>query len=146
MHLEPAMKPGKLIGLDYGTVRTGIALTDELQMIASPLVTVETRKLMEYLDTMLSKENIVGIVLGEAKRLNNTPSEITALQQKFADSLAKKYPLMTIYRVNEMYTSKMASQTLLMAGLKKSDRAKKENLDKVSAAIILQSYLDSRRS
>ncbi len=139
------MMKGKILGIDYGLVRTGIAITDDMQIIASPLETVATKELQTYLKKMVTDKKIVAIVIGEAKRLNGESSPITESQLKFAASVTRLFPHIPVHRVNEMFTSKMASQSLLASGMKKSDRQKKENIDMVSAAIILQSFLDSIR-
>ncbi|MFY8138104.1 MAG: Holliday junction resolvase RuvX [Flavobacteriales bacterium] len=132
----------KVLAIDYGQKRTGIAITDSLRMIASPLETVETGKIYEYLEKIILKEKIVDIVVGEARHLDGNASEITLLQEKFCKEINKKFPAVVIHRINEMYTSKLASQALVMGGMKKKDRQNKGNLDKVSAAIILQQFLD----
>jgi putative Holliday junction resolvase len=134
----------KALGIDYGLKRTGIAITDALQMIASPLETVDTSELMEYFEKLFSKEKIETIVVGEARHLDGNASDITIAQQKFCDSILKKFPDKKIIRVDEMFTSKLASQAMLIGGMKKKDRQNKGNLDKISAAIILQTYLDSK--
>lgn len=134
----------KVIGLDYGSKRTGIAISDERGIIASPLATIDTGKILDYLDTLLQKEKVQFIVLGEAKRLNGQVSEITLEQEKFAQKLRQKFTTVELVRVNEMFTSKMAQQSLIAGGYKKSQRAEKGNLDMMSAAIILQSYLDQK--
>lgn len=132
----------KVLAIDYGQKRTGIAITDSLRMIASPLETVDTSKIFEYLDKIIQKEKIVDIVVGEARHLDGNASEITLLQEKFCKEITKKFPSIVIHRIDEMYTSKLASQALVMGGMKKKDRQIKGNLDKVSAAIILQQFLD----
>ncbi len=132
----------KVLAIDYGQKRTGIAITDSLRMIASPLETVETGKIYEYLEKIILKEKIVDIVVGEARHLDGNASEITLLQEKFCKEINKKFPAVVIHRIDEMYTSKLASQALVMGGMKKKDRQNKGNLDKVSAAIILQQFLD----
>jgi putative Holliday junction resolvase len=132
----------KVLAIDYGQKRTGIAITDSLRMIASPLETVETGKIFEYLEKIILKEKIVDIVVGEARHLDGNASEITLLQEKFCKEINKKFPAVVIHRIDEMYTSKLASQALVMGGMKKKDRQNKGNLDKVSAAIILQQFLD----
>ena len=132
----------KVLAIDYGQKRTGIAITDSLRMIASPLETVETGKIFEYLEKIILKEKIVDIVVGEARHLDGNASEITLLQEKFCKEINKKFPAVVIHRIDEMYTSKLASQSLVMGGMKKKDRQNKGNLDKVSAAIILQQFLD----
>jgi|JI9StandDraft_1071089.scaffolds.fasta_scaffold08369_3 putative Holliday junction resolvase len=133
----------KVIGLDFGSKRTGIAITDELRMIASPLETVDTSEILNYLEKLFLREKVEVIVLGEAKYLNGQSSETTVLQQKFADKLGKKFPEKKIVRVNEMFTSSLAEYALREGGFKKSERSQKGNVDKVSAALILRSYLES---
>lgn len=134
----------KVIGLDYGSKRTGVAISDDRGIIASPLATIETSAVLEYLSALISKEKVQILVLGEAKRLNGQSSEITAEQEKFAQKLRAKFAEVQLVRVNEMFTSKMAQMSLIAGGYKKSQRAEKGNLDKMSAAIILQSYLDQK--
>jgi putative Holliday junction resolvase len=136
------MNMAKALGIDYGLKRTGIAITDDLKMIASPLTTIPTNVLFEYLEKLFLKEKIDVVVIGEAKYLNGNASDITRLQEEFVKKFKNKFPEMKVERINEMFTSKMAAQSLVMSGMKKSDRQKKENIDMVSAAIILQSYLD----
>lgn len=134
----------KVLGIDFGKVRTGLSITDELQIIASPLQTVPSKLVLDEIEKIIRKEKVETIVLGEARRLDGSESEITIEQQKFANKLAKRFPSIRVVRVDESYTSKMASQSMLMSGMKKSDRQKKENLDMISAALILRSFLDSR--
>ncbi|MBL0316292.1 MAG: Holliday junction resolvase RuvX [Flavobacteriales bacterium] len=134
----------KVIGLDYGSKRTGVAISDDRGIIASPLATIETSAVLDYLSALINKEKVQTLVLGEAKRLNGQSSEITAEQEKFAQKLRAKFAEVKLVRVNEMFTSKMAQQALIAGGYKKSQRAEKGNLDKMSAAIILQSYLDQK--
>lgn len=135
----------KILGIDYGTVRVGLALTDSSRIIAAPHTTVERKVLWEYLEKLIQQEKITEVVVGEAKRLNGESSEITQLQLTFVESLSKRFPQLVIHRENEMFTSKMASQSMVASGMKKSDRQVKGNVDMISAAIILQSYLDRRR-
>jgi len=134
----------KILGIDYGTVRVGLALTDSARIIASPLTTVERKVLWNYLEKLILKEQINDVVVGEAKRLNGESSEITQLQLEFVTALAKRFPQLVIHRENEMFTSKMAAQSMLTSGMKKSDRQIKGNVDMISAAILLQSFLDRR--
>ncbi len=132
----------KIIGIDYGLVRTGIAITDSARIVASPLQTVPTKELSAFLEKLFLKEKIEVVVIGEARYLNGEQSEITVAQQKFADGLKKKYPLLLIERINEAFTSQEAARSLITMGMKKSDRQNKGNLDMVSAALILRYYLD----
>jgi putative holliday junction resolvase len=134
----------KVLAIDYGLKRTGIAITDDLMMIASPLETVETGTLLTRLKTLLARENVVCLVVGEALHRDGSESPISKAQQKFVDQLRKNFPHVPVERVDEMYTSKLAAQALVMGGMKKKERMKKENLDRVSAALILQTWLEQR--
>lgn len=136
----------KALGIDFGTVRIGLAITDSARIIASPLETIPNNGALLYLKKLIDKEKIEDIVVGEAKYLNGETSEITSIQQEFATKLAAQNPTVRIHRVNEMFTSKMASQALIASGAKQSARREKGNLDKISAAILLQSWLDYYQS
>jgi putative Holliday junction resolvase len=134
---------GRIIAIDLGTKRTGIAVTDPLKLVANPLQTVETPKLMEYLKTYFQKEDVESIVLGFSKSLDGTPNEMTPRIISLKDRLEKTFPDKKLILVDERYTSKMAMQSMIAMGSKKKDRKEKAgNLDKVSAAIILQFYLE----
>jgi putative Holliday junction resolvase len=135
----------KILAIDFGKKRTGLAITDSLQMIASPLKTVDTSLIWKELEVLLPKEKIETVVVGEARYLNGDASQTTMEQAEFVAALQKKFPSIQIARVDETFTSKMAAQAMVIGGVKKSERQKKENLDMVSAAIILQSYLEYRR-
>lgn len=132
----------KALGIDYGTKRTGLAITDALRIIASPLETVETPQLMSRLQVLVTKEKITDFVVGEARHADGTASEITLAQEKFCKQLRAQFPEIPVHRVDEMYTSKLASQAMIAGGMKKKGREEKGNLDKISAAIILQTYLN----
>lgn len=134
----------RILALDYGLVRTGVAVTDLLQMIASPLDTVDTKKLKEFLHHYLQKEPVETIVLGMPKELNNTASDLTTDIQNLAAYLKKTYPFLDLVFVDERFTSKIASKTIAVSGLPSHKRKEKALIDKVSAAIILQSYLEQR--
>lgn len=136
----------KVLGIDYGTVRIGLALTDSARIIASPLETIPNHGALAYLKQLITKEKILDVVVGEAKRLNGESSETTVLQQQFVDKLLAQNPGINMHRTNEMYTSKMAAQSMITSGLKQSVRRDKGTLDKISAAILLQSWLDYRKS
>jgi putative Holliday junction resolvase len=135
----------KVLGIDFGTVRIGLAITDSARIIASPLETIPNKGALPYLKSFIEKEKIEDVVVGEAKYLNGEDSNITILQQDFVQKLAAQNEKIRIHRVNEMFTSKMASQALLTSGAKQSARRDKGNLDKISAAILLQSWLDYHR-
>ncbi|MAO44338.1 MULTISPECIES: Holliday junction resolvase RuvX [Leeuwenhoekiella] len=131
---------GRILALDFGTKRTGIAVTDELQLIASGLTTVNTPDLLDFLKRYFSEENVELILLGEPKRMNNEASHVETEILKFRESLEKSTTI-PIKRVDERFTSKMAAQTMLDSGLKKKQRKNKALLDEISATIILQTYL-----
>ncbi|MEZ7496718.1 Holliday junction resolvase RuvX [Leeuwenhoekiella aequorea] len=130
----------RILALDYGTKRTGIAVTDELQLIASGLTTVDTQNLLSFLKEYLAKEQVELILLGEPKRMNNSASDVEVAISKFREHL-EKITTVRIERVDERFTSKMAAQSLIAGGVKKKKRQNKALLDEISATIILQSYL-----
>jgi putative Holliday junction resolvase len=133
---------GRILALDFGKVRTGIAITDELQLIASGLTTVATKELIPFLKNYIDKENVDKIVVGEPKQMNNEPSESEALIVPFLVKLAKSFPAILVERQDERFTSKMAFQTMIDSGLKKKQRQNKALVDEISATIILQAYLN----
>lgn len=135
---------GRIVAIDFGTKRTGLAVTDPLQIIASPLDTVRTFQLIDYLKKYDSDESIDTFVVGMPKDLSNEDTDSTAAVRSFIDLLTKKFPGHAIYSVDERFTSKLAMDAMIRGGMKKKDRRKKENVDKLSATIILQSYLDSK--
>ncbi|WP_394970720.1 Holliday junction resolvase RuvX [uncultured Croceitalea sp.] len=134
----------RLLALDYGKVRTGIAVTDEMQLIASGLTTVETSTLFSFLKTYLTDENVELIVLGEPKQMDGSASESEILIQKFLEKFKKQFPDIPIERQDERFTSKMAFQAMLDSGIGKKQRQNKALIDQVSATIILQSYLEKK--
>ncbi|MDP5229042.1 MAG: Holliday junction resolvase RuvX [Cellulophaga sp.] len=133
---------GRIIAIDFGKVRTGIAITDELQIIASGLTTVATKELIAFLKNYLDKENVDKIVVGEPKQMNNEASESEALIIPFLAKLTSTFPKIPIERQDERFTSKMAFQTMIDSGLKKKQRQNKALVDEISATIILQAYLN----
>jgi putative holliday junction resolvase len=136
---------GRLIGLDVGEKRTGIAVTDAFQLIASPLEGVETSQLTKRLRELILEEECVGIIVGLPLRLHGEMSEIEGLIQKFVRSWEQLFRDIPISRVDERFTSKMASASLFDSGVSKKNRRDKFLIDATSAAIILQSYLNQRR-
>ena len=134
---------GRLLAIDYGTKRTGIAVTDELQIIASGLTTVSTPELIAFLKDYVSKEVVDKIVVGLPKQMDNTDSESEVFIQKFLVKLEKQIPNIPIVRVDERFTSKMAFQTMIDSGLSKKQRRNKALVDEISATLILQSYMSS---
>jgi putative Holliday junction resolvase len=135
---------GKIVAIDYGTKRTGIAETDELQLIASGLTTVSTYELKEYMLDYLAKNKIDCMVVGEPKTLNNEISEVEKSIIPFINFIKKRFNELKIVRVDERFTSKMAFQSMIDGGLKKKQRQNKGMIDKVSATLILQSYLEQK--
>ncbi|WP_452220315.1 Holliday junction resolvase RuvX [Lacinutrix salivirga] len=131
----------RILAIDYGKVRTGIAVTDELQIIASGLTTVATKELLPFLKNYLNKEKVELFLVGAPKQMNNEVSESEALILPFLKTLEQQYPNIPMERVDERFTSKMAFQTMIDSGLKKKQRKNKALLDEISATIILQSYL-----
>ncbi len=134
----------RILALDFGTKRTGIAVTDELQIIASGLTTVETKTLIPFLVDYFGKETVELIVVGEPKQLNNEVSQSESAIQSFLEKFKKAFPDKQILRVDERFTSKMAFQTMIDSGLSKKQRQNKALIDEISATIILQSYLYSK--
>lgn len=134
----------RLLAIDYGTKRCGIAVSDPLQIIANGLTTVHSKDLLAFLENYFAKEDVETIVVGEPKRMNGTATDATAHVEAFVKQLAKKFPSKKIARVDERFTSKMAFQTMIDSGLKKKDRRDKALIDEISATIILQSYMASK--
>ena len=127
--------------MDYGGKRTGIAVTDEFQIIASGLATVATKELLPYLENYFKTENVELVLVGEPKQMDNTPSQSEAAILEFLKKFKEKFPFMEMKRVDERFTSKMAVRTMIDSGLKKKKRQNKALLDEISATIILQTYL-----
>src|SRR5688572_22115333 len=132
---------GRILAIDYGLKRTGIAVTDPLRIIATPLETVPTVDLMEFLVRYLQKENVDEFVVGMPKTLSNEDSEIAPVVRKFVENLKMKFPEKQIHLADERFTSTMAMKAMIEGGMKKKDRQIKGNIDKVSATIILQSFM-----
>ena len=135
---------GRLLAIDYGSKRTGIAVTDEMQIIASGLTTVDTKTLMDFLKSYTTKETVNLILIGLPKQMNNELSESEPLILKFIKRLTKELPDMPIQRVDERFTSKIAFQTMIDSGLNKKQRKNKALVDEISATLILQSYLHNK--
>lgn len=135
----------RILAIDYGRKRTGIAVSDPLQIIASGLTTVPTHQLMDFLLNYIKQEQVECIIIGHPKQLNNEDSESMKNIVPFINRLKKILPDMPVQLVDERFTSVLAHQTMLAGGLKKKDRQNKALVDEISATIILQSYLESRR-
>ncbi|MCG8376581.1 MAG: Holliday junction resolvase RuvX [Chlorobiales bacterium] len=132
------------MAIDYGQKRVGLAVTDELQLIANALSTVHSKDIFQFLNNYLKKEKVDCIVVGEPRQMNNELSESIVFIDPFIKKLKKEFPEMPIVRFDERFTSKLASQAILDAGLKKKNRQNKGLIDKMSATILLQSYMHSK--
>lgn len=136
---------GRVIAIDYGKKRTGLAVTDPLRIIATPLDTVDSALVIKFLQSYLQRERVDEFVIGMPKTLSNEDSEIAPLVRKFVAEVQKEFPGKNVHLVDERFTSSMAKQALIDGGMKKKDRRVKGNVDKVSATIILQSFLGAKR-
>ncbi|MBN2614169.1 MAG: Holliday junction resolvase RuvX [Bacteroidales bacterium] len=134
---------GRILAIDYGRKRAGIAVTDELQIIATGLATVASHELLSYLKEYTTREKIDLIVVGEPKDMMNRPSEASRFIEPFVKKLQAAFPHLEIKRFDERFTSKMAHQAMLDGGLKKKKRQDKALVDTLSATLILQSYMES---
>lgn len=131
----------RIMAIDYGSKRVGIAVTDPEQIIATGLTTVLSKDLIDFLKKYVEKEEVSCIVVGEPKRMNNEPSDAARFVEPFVMHLKRSFPAIKVERMDERFTSKMAFQTMIDSGLKKKARQNKELVDEISATIILQSYL-----
>ena len=131
----------QILAIDYGKKRTGIAVTDDFQIIASGLTTVNTKDVFSFLENYIQNEKVELFLIGEPKQMNNKPSESEALIIPFIEKLKNKFKQIPIKRVDERFTSKMAFQTMIDSGLSKKKRQNKALIDEISATIILQTYL-----
>ena len=131
----------RLLAIDYGIKRTGIAVSDPLQIIASGLTTIETGKLMQFLKKYIPEENVALVLIGMPKTLRNEATDATPFVEKFIEAFKREIPTIPIKIVDERFTSKMAFQTMIDSGLNKNQRKNKALLDEISATIMLQDYL-----
>lgn len=134
---------GRILGIDYGTKRVGLATTDPMQIVTSPLETIHTQDIFDYLGNYISSEDVEGIVVGMPLKSDGSPTDSTPHVIGFIRKLKKLYPHINIVEEDEAFTSKMAVQAMIDGGMKKKDRQKKGNLDKLSATFILKSYLEN---
>lgn len=134
---------GRIMAIDYGKVRTGLAVTDPVRIIATALTTVETPTLLPFLRDYCAREEVDMFVVGEAKHLDGTPAESAALIEPFVERLKEAFPGKEVARVDERFTSKMAFQTMIDSGLKKKDRRNKGMIDQIAATLILQTYMNT---
>jgi len=135
---------GRIIAIDYGRKRTGIAVTDPLQIISSGLTTISSVTVIDFLKSYFLKETVDAIVVGHARQMDSSDSESMRFILPFVKLLSKHFPLMPVHMVDERFTSKIAHQTMLDGGLKKKKRQDKALVDTISATIILQSYMERK--
>lgn len=135
----------RIVAIDYGRKRTGIAVSDPMQLIANGLTTVPTHQLLKFIEDYVSRETVERILVGLPKQMNNEDSENMKNIEPFVRSLKKRFPELPVEYVDERFTSVLAHRTMLEAGLKKKNRQNKALVDEISATIILQSYLESKR-
>ncbi|CCG52771.1 Putative Holliday junction resolvase [Flavobacterium indicum GPTSA100-9 = DSM 17447] len=133
---------GRILSIDYGQKRTGIAVTDEMQIIASGLTTIETPVIFDFLTNYFSKEKVDKVIIGEPKQMDGSPSESAIYIEKFCENFQNKFPNLPLVKVDERFTSKMAFQTMIDSGLKKKQRQNKALIDEIAATIILQDFLN----
>ncbi len=136
----------RILAIDYGRKRTGLAVTDPFQIIASSLDTIHTKDLILFLKKYQESEELEAIVIGYPRNLNNEPTDVTNDVEIAIKHLKKAFPTLPIHKIDERFTSKIAFQTILDAGKNKKFRKDKSNIDKVSATIILQSFLEQKKT
>ena len=136
---------GRILAIDYGRKRTGLAVTDTLQIIATKLDTVPSAEIFTFLKNYIQKEKVERILVGYPLQMNNQASEAVLYINPFLKKLVKEFPDIPVEQVDERFTSKMAFQTMIDAGLKKKDRQNKATVDAVSATILLQVYLEQKK-
>lgn len=134
----------RILAIDYGQKRTGIAATDELQIIASGLTTIPSETVIDFLRNYFSKEKVETVLIGEPKQMNGTPSESTEVIEAFVTKFKKAFPDLPVIRMDERFTSKMAFQTMIDSGLNKKQRQNKALIDEIAATIMLQDYLSRK--
>ncbi len=134
------------MAIDYGQKRVGIAVTDPLQIIANQLTTVKTHEVFDFLKDYLEKENVDALVLGLPTQMNNQVSESFSYVKQFETAFKRKHPQIPVIFEDERFTSMIASRAMVEGGMKKKNRQKKENIDMISATIILQSYMERREN
>lgn len=134
----------RILAIDYGQKRTGIAVTDDFQIIASGLTTVPSETVFTFLQNYFASEDVVKVIIGEPKQMNGQPSESTPIIEAFVAKFKETFPEMAVVRVDERFTSKMAFQTMIDSGLTKKQRQNKGLIDEISATIMLRDYLSRK--
>lgn len=132
----------RILAIDYGIKRTGLAVTDEMQIIASGLTTIPSESCISFLKDYFLKEKVEKVIVGEPKQMDGSPSESAIIIEKFIKVFRKEFPEMILERIDERFTSKMAFQTIIDSGLKKKQRQNKGLIDEIAATIMLQDYLN----
>ena len=135
----------RILAIDYGQKRTGIAITDDFQIIASGLTTIASETTITFLKTYFENEKVEQVIIGKPTQMNGQPSESSPLIEKFIATFKTNFPAMPLTQVDERFTSKMASASMLASGLKKKQRQNKALIDEIAATIMLQSFLSSNR-
>ena len=135
----------QILALDFGIKRVGVAVTDDLQIIASGLTTIPTKEIFNFLENYLRSEKVELFLIGEPRQMNYSASEVEKYIRPFIKKLKLKFPEIPVQRIDERFTSKMAFQTMIDSGLKKKQRQNKALIDEISATIILQSYLYNKK-
>ena len=134
----------RILAIDYGEKRTGIAVTDEMQIIASGLTTIPSATTLDFLKDYFNKEKVEAVLIGDPKQMNGDPSQSAEAINAFTQKFTGQFPDMQVVRVDERFTSKMAFQTMINSGLKKKQRQNKALIDEISATIMLQDYLSRK--
>src|SRR5690606_15168013 len=135
----------RILAIDYGQKRTGIAVTDEMQIIASGLTTIASETALDFLKDYFTRERVEKVLIGEPKQMNNDPSQSAPIIEAFVEKFRVQFPEMPVERVDERFTSKMAFQAMIDGGLKKKQRQNKALIDEISATIMLQDYLSRKK-
>lgn len=135
----------RVLAIDYGLKRTGIAVTDEMQIIASGLTTIASETVITFLKDYFEKEKVEKVIIGKPMQMNNEPSQSAPLIETFVEKFINQFPDMNVERADERFTSKIAFQTMIDSGLKKKQRQNKALIDEISATIMLQDYLSRKK-
>lgn len=135
----------RVLAIDYGLKRTGIAVTDEMQIIASGLTTIASETVLTFLEDYFEKEKVEKVIIGKPVQMNNEPSQSAPVIEAFVEKFINRFPDMNVERADERFTSKMAFQTMIDSGLKKKQRQNKALIDEISATIMLQDYLSRKK-
>lgn len=144
LNIEILYKMPRILAIDYGQKRTGIAVTDDFQIIASGLTTIPSATAIDFLKDYFSKENVAVVLIGEPKQMDGSPSESASIIKGFVTHFTNHFPEIKVVRVDERFTSKMAFQTMIASGLNKKQRQNKALIDEISATIMLQDYLNHK--